>query len=78
MRKQIIYIKLVIFTVVLLGASSCKKSYLDEELRTSRGNDFFKTDAGILQLATGAYYQVFAVPENGRPRECFDEMKSRV
>jgi len=70
MRKQTLYIKLIIITAVLFGAPSCKKKYLDEELRTSRGNDFFKTDAGILQLATGAYYQVFAVPENGEWYYC--------
>jgi hypothetical protein len=31
----------------------------------SRGNDFYKTDAGILQLAAGGYYQVFTGPTNG-------------
>jgi hypothetical protein len=70
MRKQTIYFKLIIFTVVLFGASSCKKTYLDEQLRTARGNEFFKTDAGILQLATGAYFQVFSVPENGEWYYC--------
>jgi hypothetical protein len=70
MRKQTKYFKLLIFTAVLFGASSCKKTYLDEQLRTARGNEFFKTDAGILQLATGAYFQVFSVPENGEWYYC--------
>jgi len=46
-------------------AFSCNKSFLDETLTTARSTNFYTTDAGILQLATGAYYQVLAVPENG-------------
>ncbi|HTE09536.1 MAG TPA: RagB/SusD family nutrient uptake outer membrane protein, partial [Chitinophagaceae bacterium] len=41
------------------------KNFLDETLTTARTTDFYKTDAGILQLATGAYYQVFNSPFNG-------------
>jgi starch-binding outer membrane protein, SusD/RagB family len=57
--------KILIAAIALLVAPSCKKSFLDETLKTSRGNDFFKTDAGILQLAAGGYYQVFTGPTNG-------------
>lgn len=46
-------------------APSCKKTFLDETLKTAQGNEFFKTDAGILQLAAGTYYQVFTGPTNG-------------
>jgi starch-binding outer membrane protein, SusD/RagB family len=70
MSKYNIFFKLFIFTAVLFGGSSCKKSFLDETLTTARGNDFYKTDAGILQLAVGTYYQAFAVPPNGEWYYC--------
>ncbi len=60
-----VFYKLIIFGAVLASGPSCKKSFLDETLKTARGMDFYKTDAGILQLAVGSYYQVFAVPPNG-------------
>ena len=55
-----IFFKLIIFTAVLSGGSSCKKSFLNENLTTAFSKtDFYKTDNGILQLkATGTYYQV--------------------
>jgi starch-binding outer membrane protein, SusD/RagB family len=64
------YFKLISFAVLLFCTASCKKNFLDETLKTARGNEFFKTDAGILQLATGTYYQVFNVPENGEWYYC--------
>lgn len=70
MLKHTKYIRLVFFAAVLFGTASCKKKFLDETLKTARGNDFFKTDAGILQLATGTYYQVFNLPENGEWYYC--------
>ena len=57
--------KLIFFTAVLLCTVSCKKSFLDETLKTKNSLQFYKTDAGIMQLAVGTYYQVFAAPENG-------------
>lgn len=57
--------KIIIAAMVLFIAPSCKKTFLDETLKTSQGNEFFKTDAGILQLAAGGYYQVFVGPTNG-------------
>ena len=57
--------KILIAVIALFFTPSCKKSFLDETLKTSKGNEFFKTDAGILQLAAGAYYQVFTGPTNG-------------
>lgn len=62
--------KLFFFAAALYCASSCKKSFLDETLKTANGNDFFKTDAGILQLATGTYFQAFNVPPNGEWYYC--------
>ena len=70
MSKYKIFFKLIIFTAVLVNGSSCKKSFLDENLTTARTTDFYKTDAGILQLAVGTYYQVFAVPPNGEWYYC--------
>jgi hypothetical protein len=46
----------------LIVMSACKKEFLNEELTTARDKEFLKTDAGILQLATGTYYQVFDLP----------------
>ncbi len=59
------YIKLATFAAALFVGQSCNKDFLKEELKTARGNEFFKTDAGILQLAAGSYYQSFSVPVNG-------------
>jgi len=55
----------LMLTALVFFAVSCKKSFLDETQTTARGMDFYQTDAGILQLSGGAYYQVFSVPENG-------------
>lgn len=56
----------LIFNISLLSGlvvmASCKKDFLKEELTTARGMDFFKTDDGIQQLATGTYYQVLDLP----------------
>ena len=57
--KQLINIS---FLSGLILTTACKKDFLKEELTTARGNEFFKTDDGILQLATGTYYQVFDLP----------------
>jgi hypothetical protein len=57
--KLIVYIFLFSGLIVM---ASCKKDFLKEELLTARNIEFFKTDEGILQLATGTYYQVFALP----------------
>jgi len=70
MNKYNIFKKLIIFAGVLLIIPSCKKDFLKEELTTAQGNDFYKTDAGIQQLAVGTYYQVFEVPTNGEWYYC--------
>ncbi len=62
--------KLIIAAAVLFATASCKKSFLNETLTTSQGNAFYTTDAGILQLAAGTYYQVFASPPNGEWYYC--------
>ena len=64
MKKNNLFYKIIIIAA-LVFASSCNKNFLDETLTTARTTDFYKTDAGILQLATGAYYQVFNSPFNG-------------
>jgi len=48
---------LVLWAVILLvsGISSCKKDFLDEELKTQRNTDYFKTPEGIADLADGLY-----------------------
>lgn len=64
MKNQIINISLVAMLVVM-AASSCKKSFLDETLETVRDLDYYETDEGIQALANGTYHHVFAVPFNG-------------
>jgi hypothetical protein len=68
MSKYNGFFKLILFMAALSGGLSCKKSFLDETLKTARSTDFYKTDAGIQQLAVGTYYQVFdvALPIMGR------------
>jgi len=64
MKKSIFFYKLMIIAAVFF-TSSCKKGFLNETLTTARTTDFYKTDAGIQQLAVGTYYQVFNAPFNG-------------
>ncbi len=63
--KKNIYLHTLLIASAVLFASSCKKDFLTETLTTARSTEFYKTDAGIQQLAVGAYYQVFNVPFNG-------------
>ncbi len=70
MNNHNIFKKLIIFAGVLLIIPSCKKDFLKEELTTAPNNEFYKTDAGIQQLAVGTYYQVFEVPTNGEWYYC--------
>jgi len=51
--KTIIAISAVI--LVATGISSCKKDFLDEELKTQRNFDYFKTTDGINDLSAGLY-----------------------
>lgn len=65
MKRYISVNKLAIVAAALVATSSCKKDFLKENLTTARSTDFYKTDAGIQQLAVGTYYQVFNAPFNG-------------
>jgi hypothetical protein len=48
---------LVLLAVFLIGSgiSSCKKDFLDEELKTQRSTDYFKTAEGIADLSDALY-----------------------
>ena len=50
--------------VVVIG-TSCKKSFLDENQTTARNDEFYKTDAGIISLVNGAYYNTLSLPFSG-------------
>ncbi|HLP72819.1 MAG TPA: RagB/SusD family nutrient uptake outer membrane protein [Bacteroidales bacterium] len=54
---------LALWAIILLlsGISSCKKDFLDEELKTQRNTDYFKTPEGIADLADALYnqYRIF-------------------
>ncbi|MCW3089352.1 MAG: RagB/SusD protein [Ferruginibacter sp.] len=47
---------------IVMSVSSCKKTFLDENLTTARSLEFYSTDAGILSLVNGTYYHVFSTP----------------
>jgi hypothetical protein len=64
MKKIKFLINIAIVAIVML-APSCKKAFLDEELKTARSLEFYKTDAGILSLVNGTYHHVFCQPFNG-------------
>lgn len=63
-RNKIYKVSLVTILVGMITIS-CKKSFLDEELKTVRDLEYAKTDEGIQQLALGTYHQVFATQFNG-------------
>jgi hypothetical protein len=63
-RNKIYKVSLVTILVAMVTIS-CKKSFLDEELKTVRDLEYAKTDEGIQQLALGTYHQVFATQFNG-------------
>ena len=65
MSKNIFLKMLVIAAIVLFTNASCKKSFLNETLNTAVSTNYYKTDAGILQLSVGTYYQTFNAPVNG-------------
>jgi hypothetical protein len=59
------FFNIIIIVAGVFFTTSCKKDFLKETLTTARTTDFYKTDAGILQLSVGTAYQVFNVPLNG-------------
>jgi len=64
MKPNIFKISSVAILCFLL-VTSCKKAFLDETRETQRELGFYKTDAGILQLANGAYHHSFCTQFNG-------------
>lgn len=64
MKNKIVKISLAAL-LAITATTSCKKTFLDETLQTVRDLEFYKTDAGIVQLVNGAYHQVFATQFNG-------------
>jgi len=63
--KNKIYKVCLVTILVAMVSISCKKSFLDETLKTSRDLEFYKTDEGIQQLVLGTYHQAFATQFNG-------------
>jgi len=64
MKKHIILQTrlIALLALVALVVTSCSNSFLDEKLETARDFSYYDTEAGIQQLAVGAYYRVFATP----------------
>ena len=53
----------LLYTALMLGAmgsaaTSCKESFLDEELITQYSTDRFETQEGLDELVTGAYQKL--------------------
>ena len=65
MKKYNSLMPILIAAIIAIAATSCKKAVLDETLTTARAMSYYATDEGIMSLATGTYYSVFAVPFNG-------------
>ena len=63
-RNKIYKISLVTILVAMVTIS-CKKSFTDEEQKTARDLESYKTDEGIQQLVLGTYHQAFATQFNG-------------
>ncbi|TMI64540.1 MAG: RagB/SusD family nutrient uptake outer membrane protein [Bacteroidetes bacterium] len=64
MKKNKFFIIIAIIAVVMTTVS-CKKTFLDEELKTARSLEYYTTDPGIQSLVTGAYHHIFCQPFNG-------------
>ena len=64
MKKNKFFIIIAIIAVVMTTVS-CKKDFLDEELKTARSLEYYTSDAGIQSLVTGAYHHIFCQPFNG-------------
>ena len=57
------FIILNLAVLVAMGTlQSCHEDFLDETLTTARNNEYYKTEEGILSLATGGYQRVLAQP----------------
>ncbi|MEN3323213.1 RagB/SusD family nutrient uptake outer membrane protein [Mariniflexile soesokkakense] len=62
-KYKSLYINLVL--VASLGLStSCNQDFLEENLTTAYSKAYYDTEQGILDLAVGTYYQVFALDMN--------------
>jgi len=64
MKNNKFIINIAVIALVMT-APSCKKTFLDENLVTARGLEFYKTEAGIISLVNGTYHHVFCTPFNG-------------
>jgi starch-binding outer membrane protein, SusD/RagB family len=64
MKNNKFFISIALIAAVM-SVTSCKKTFLDENQTTARNDEFYKTDAGILSLVNGAYYNVFSLPFGG-------------
>jgi starch-binding outer membrane protein, SusD/RagB family len=55
--NKIIKTILMLWAIILIAAgnNSCKKDFLDEELKTQRSTDYFKTPEGITDLSDALY-----------------------
>lgn len=62
--KNKFFITIMILAVVTIS-TSCKKTFLNENLTTARSLEYYKTDAGIQSLSVGTYYHVFSIPFSG-------------
>ena len=61
MKRNIFFISIALIAFVM-SVTSCKKTFLDENLTTARSLEFYSTDPGILSLVNGTYYHVFSTP----------------
>ncbi len=53
--KIYIYINLLLLVTTMMVSTSCKESFLDEELTTAYSDEHFKTEEGVNKLAIALY-----------------------
>ncbi|MFP9114556.1 RagB/SusD family nutrient uptake outer membrane protein [Flavobacterium sp. RHBU_3] len=61
-NRKLISINVLAFMIAMGSLQSCHQDFLDEELTTSRNNDYYKTEAGVIALANGMYQRTLALP----------------
>ncbi|TRW23875.1 RagB/SusD family nutrient uptake outer membrane protein [Flavobacterium zepuense] len=61
-NKRLMFVNLAALMLAMGTLQSCHDEFLDEELTTARGNDYYETEDGIISLSIGAYQRVLAQP----------------
>lgn len=61
-KRPLLYVNIAAIVLAMSTLQSCHQDFLDEELTTQRGNEYYNTEEGIISLAQGAYVRTLAQP----------------